>query len=181
MTHHVILGAGPAGVIAAETIRKQDPQAEITLIGDEPEPPYSRMAIPYLLIGHVKEEGTYLRKSASHYADLKLNMLRAQVKSASVATKTIALTDGKTRGLRHAAGRHRLPSGAPAHTGHGRTWRAHLLDHGRRPQDHGAGHPGRASVAARCWFYRLHHHGGAGRARASNSVLWRWATAWCRA
>ena len=64
MTHHVILGAGPAGVIAAETIRKQDPQAEITLIGDEPEPPYSRMAIPYLLIGNVKEEGTYLRKSA---------------------------------------------------------------------------------------------------------------------
>ncbi len=96
MTHHVILGAGPAGVIAAETIRKQDPQAQITLIGDEPEPPYSRMAIPYLLIGNVSEEGTYLRKSASHYADLKLNVLRAQVKSASVATKTIALTDGKT-------------------------------------------------------------------------------------
>ena len=96
MTHHVILGAGPAGVIAAETIRKQDPQAEITLIGDEPEPPYSRMAIPYLLIGNVEEEGTYLRKSPSHYADLKLNVLRAQVKSASVATKTIALMDGKT-------------------------------------------------------------------------------------
>ena len=96
MTHHIILGAGPAGVIAAETIRKQDPQAEITLIGDEPEPPYSRMAIPYLLIGNVEEEGTYLRKSPSHYADLKLNVLRAQVKSASVATKTIALMDGKT-------------------------------------------------------------------------------------
>ena len=96
MTHHVILGAGPAGVIAAETIRKQDPQAEITLIGDEPEPPYSRMAIPYLLIGNVKEEGTYLRKSPSHYADLKLNVLRAQVKSVSVATKTIALMDGQT-------------------------------------------------------------------------------------
>lgn len=96
MTHHVILGAGPAGVIAAETIRKLDPQAEITVIGDEPEPPYSRMAIPYLLIGNVKEQGTYLRKSPSHFADLKINVLRAQAESVSAATKTIALTDGKT-------------------------------------------------------------------------------------
>jgi NADPH-dependent 2,4-dienoyl-CoA reductase/sulfur reductase-like enzyme len=46
MTHHVILGAGPAGVIAAETIRKHSPHDTITMIGDEPEPPYSRMAIP---------------------------------------------------------------------------------------------------------------------------------------
>jgi NADPH-dependent 2,4-dienoyl-CoA reductase/sulfur reductase-like enzyme len=36
MTHHVILGAGPAGVIAAETIRKLAPLDAITLIGDEP-------------------------------------------------------------------------------------------------------------------------------------------------
>ena len=58
---HVILGAGPAGVIAAETIRKHAPQDEIVLVGDEPEAPYSRMAIPYLLMGNVGEEGTHLR------------------------------------------------------------------------------------------------------------------------
>ena len=50
---HVILGAGPAGVIAAETIRKHAPLDAITLVGDEREPPYSRMAIPYLLIGNI--------------------------------------------------------------------------------------------------------------------------------
>ena len=38
MTHHVILGAGPAGVIAAETIRKHAPHDRITLVGDEVEP-----------------------------------------------------------------------------------------------------------------------------------------------
>jgi NADPH-dependent 2,4-dienoyl-CoA reductase/sulfur reductase-like enzyme len=65
---HVILGNGPAGVIAAETIRKHAPQDEIVLIGDEPEPPYSRMAIPYLLSGGIAEDGTYLRKG-------KVNML----------------------------------------------------------------------------------------------------------
>jgi NADPH-dependent 2,4-dienoyl-CoA reductase/sulfur reductase-like enzyme len=52
---HVILGAGPAGVIAAETLRKHAPHDEIVLIGDEPEAPYSRMAIPYLLIGNIGE------------------------------------------------------------------------------------------------------------------------------
>ena len=45
---HVIVGAGPAGVVAAETLRKGDRAADIVLIGDEPEPPYSRMAIPYV-------------------------------------------------------------------------------------------------------------------------------------
>jgi NADPH-dependent 2,4-dienoyl-CoA reductase/sulfur reductase-like enzyme len=47
---HIILGAGPAGVIAAETIRKHAPYDEILIVGDEAEAPYSRMAIPYLLI-----------------------------------------------------------------------------------------------------------------------------------
>ena len=36
---HVIIGNGPAGVVAAETLRKADPACSITLVGDEPEPP----------------------------------------------------------------------------------------------------------------------------------------------
>ena len=96
MTHHLILGAGPAGVIAAETIRKLAPQDTITIVGDEPEPAYSRMAIPYLLMGNIDERGTYLRKSPSHFGDLKLNVVRALVKSVNAATKTVALDNGKT-------------------------------------------------------------------------------------
>jgi NAD(P)H-nitrite reductase large subunit len=96
MTHHVILGAGPAGVIAAETIRKMAPHDNITIIGDEPEPPYSRMAIPYLLMGTIDERGTYLRKDASHFADLKINLVTALVKGVHAATKTVALGNGQT-------------------------------------------------------------------------------------
>ena len=95
MTHHVILGAGPAGVIAAETIRKQAPTDIITLVGDEAEPPYSRMAIPYLLMGNIDERGTYLRKSDAHFADLKINVLRAQAIRLQAATKIIALSNGQ--------------------------------------------------------------------------------------
>jgi NAD(P)H-nitrite reductase large subunit len=93
--HHIIIGAGPAGVIAAETIRKQQPAAQITLVGEEKEAPYSRMAIPYLLVGNIKEQGTHLRKSATHYEDLKINRVIAGVKSVQSATKKIVFTDGK--------------------------------------------------------------------------------------
>ena len=63
-------------MIAAETIRKHAPNDTITLIGDEPEPPYSRMAIPYLLMGDIGESGTYLRLG-THYDDLKINRVLA--------------------------------------------------------------------------------------------------------
>jgi NAD(P)H-nitrite reductase large subunit len=95
MTHHVILGAGPAGVIAAETLRKHAPEDRITLVGDEVEPPYSRMAIPYLLMGNIDEAGTYLRKRPSHFAELEINQLLAQAVSVDVATKSIALNTGE--------------------------------------------------------------------------------------
>jgi NAD(P)H-nitrite reductase large subunit len=95
MTHHVILGAGPAGVIAAETIRKHAPHDTITIVGDEPEAPYSRMAIPYFLIGNVKEEGTHLRHGADHFAKLRVDIKRGVRASAvDIAKKTVALSDG---------------------------------------------------------------------------------------
>lgn len=93
--HHLILGAGPAGVIAAETIRKHAPRDSITLVGDEREPPYSRMAIPYLLMGNVNERGTYLRKSPAHFSDLKINVLQALVKRVDAAAKTVVLENGE--------------------------------------------------------------------------------------
>ena len=93
MTHHVILGAGPAGVIAAETIRKHAPNDRIMLVGDEVEPPYSRMAIPYLLIGNIDERGTYLRKSADHYARLAVTQVQARAVSVDIKAKTIQLSN----------------------------------------------------------------------------------------
>lgn len=92
--HHVILGAGPAGVIAAETIRKHAPGDQITLVGDEAEPPYSRMAIPYLLIGNVKETGTYLRKSLTHYADLRIDQVGGRATAVDAAKRTVTLDNG---------------------------------------------------------------------------------------
>ena len=95
MTHHVILGAGPAGVIAAETVRKHAPHDRITLVGDEAEPPYSRMAIPYLLIGNIDERGTYLRKNAAHFEQLQVTQVRARATSVSTQNKQVQLDNGE--------------------------------------------------------------------------------------
>jgi len=91
---HVILGAGPAGVIAAETLRKNAPGDEIVVIGDEPEAPYSRMAIPYLLIGNVGEEGTRLRHGADHYAKLRIVVRQGRAKSVDTVKRQVLLEDG---------------------------------------------------------------------------------------
>ena len=96
MTHHLIIGAGPAGVIAAETIRKHAPTDRITIIGDESEPPYSRMAIPYLLMGNIEEAGTYLRQSPNHFAELKIKVLPGRVKTVQSVTKSVVLESGES-------------------------------------------------------------------------------------
>lgn len=89
--HHVIIGAGPAGVVAAETLRDRDPSAVITLIGDEKEPPYSRMAIPYYLAGQIGEEGTHLRHDEGHFENLDIDVIQARVEAVDPNGKTLQL------------------------------------------------------------------------------------------
>lgn len=95
MVKHVILGNGPAGVVAAETIRKQRPEDDILLVGDEPEPPYSRMAIPYLLMGNIGEEGTYLRKDKDHFAKARIYLRTARATSIDTRSRRVQLENGE--------------------------------------------------------------------------------------
>jgi len=91
---HLILGAGPAGVIAAETIRKHAPNDPITIVGDEPEAPYSRMAIPYLLASHIQEEGTHLRHTRGHYDQHHITLQRGHAVRVDTKARTVTLDDG---------------------------------------------------------------------------------------
>ena len=91
---HVILGNGPAGVIAAETIRKRAPSDQIVMIGSEDVPPYSRMAIPYLLMGNIQEPGTYLRKDPQHFDSLRIDQIHGRADSVDCKAKELHLTGG---------------------------------------------------------------------------------------
>lgn len=92
--HYVIIGAGPAGVIAAETLRKLDVNANVTLISDEPEPPYSRMAIPYFLVGNISEQGTYLRKTDNYFTSNEIRIIKDRVKKIDVPGHLLMLRSG---------------------------------------------------------------------------------------
>src|SRR5918992_1381332 len=91
---YVVLGAGPAGVTAAETLRCLDRDARITVIGGEPGPPYSRMAIPYLLQGNIEEKGTYLRQQPGHYDKLGISYLQGPASAIDVSNKRLCLASG---------------------------------------------------------------------------------------
>ena len=91
--HHVIVGSGPAGVTAAETIRAIDKSAEITLLGGEGEQPYSRMAIPYLLHGNIEEKGTFLRQQQGHYDRLGIKYRNERIAGIDATKRELWTTD----------------------------------------------------------------------------------------
>lgn len=95
---YVLIGAGPAGVRAAETLRDEDPQASITLVSGEAGEPYARMAIPYILNGAIDEAGARQRKGGDHYQSLGIGYLnhKAVQVHAGPDGGTVDLDDGST-------------------------------------------------------------------------------------
>ena len=91
---HVIIGNGPAGMIAAETLRKNAPDDDILLIGGETEAPYSRMAIPHLLAGETSEAGLALCKDRVAFERLCIRERRGRVVHVSTRTRTVKMEDG---------------------------------------------------------------------------------------
>lgn len=96
--NHLIIGAGPAGIVAAESLRKLQRDAQITIIGDEPEPPYSRMALPYFLVKQIPEDGTYLRKAKDHFKQQNIAVVHDRVTAIDRGGKNVKLASGKTMG-----------------------------------------------------------------------------------
>lgn len=92
---HLIIGSGPAGIVAAETLRKADPAAEITVLCGEGEAPYARMAIPYLLKGDIDETGTHIRKGADHYGKLRVDLVAARAHAIDPADRVVVADDGR--------------------------------------------------------------------------------------
>ncbi|PHR48510.1 FAD-dependent oxidoreductase [Cycloclasticus sp.] len=91
---YVLIGAGPASVRAAETLRKADANCSITMIGQEKESPYSRMALPYYLSGMIQDTGTHLRKTAGHFDDFNINHVIARVEKVETKSHQVVIDSG---------------------------------------------------------------------------------------
>jgi len=92
---HLIIGSGPAGVVAAETLRKTDPACEIILLHGESGPPYARMTIPYLLAGRIDEAGTHIRHAPGHFAELGIQLTAGVARTVDAKARQVVLQDGR--------------------------------------------------------------------------------------
>ncbi len=92
---YVIVGAGPAGVTAADQLRTLDPTARIMVISEEPDPPYARMALPYLLCGNVAEKGIRLRQREDHFRQANIELRHGKVAGIEPADRRIVLAGGQ--------------------------------------------------------------------------------------
>ncbi|MBI3467933.1 MAG: NAD(P)/FAD-dependent oxidoreductase [Planctomycetes bacterium] len=91
---HVIIGGGPAGMHAVETIRKYETPAvsEIHLVSDEP--PYSRMVIPYWMAGTIAEDHVLTSGDPYYRKDGVAAHVGRRVTKVEPAANRVMLDDG---------------------------------------------------------------------------------------
>jgi nitrite reductase (NADH) large subunit len=91
----VVIGAGVAGVTAAEELRRELPEAELTLIGDEPYAFYNRMGITRLVSESVSIDSLYLNRD--DWAESReIDYRRGQpVTAIDRENRDVALADGE--------------------------------------------------------------------------------------
>ena len=90
----VIVGAGIAGVSAAEALREASPDAAITLISKEPELPYYRLNLTRYLAGEIDDAALSIHPE-SWYAEQRIRLLRGvEVTAVLPEEKVVELDDG---------------------------------------------------------------------------------------
>lgn len=89
----VIVGAGPAGMNAVDTLRELGADVEITLVCDEI--PYTRMVLPYFMAGNVVED--HLKTADPEYlTERGVTWKQARVTSVDAAARSLTLDSGET-------------------------------------------------------------------------------------
>jgi len=98
MTHHLILGGGPAAINAIETIRDFDGGAsKITLVSDEPA--YARMVLPYYLANQIPLKQVFTA-DAAYYDRLKVErLIGRRATRVDPRAKQVTLQDGTAIGF----------------------------------------------------------------------------------
>ena len=95
---YLIIGGGIAGVMAAETIRAENADAHIAIVGQESHVLYSRVLLPNYLKRHIARPKLFLR-TASDFTDKKIDIHQQEMlKAVDPKHKEATLENGKTFG-----------------------------------------------------------------------------------
>ena len=93
----VILGGVAAGTKAASRARRLDPDIEITVYQEEPEPSISECGLPYLLSGVVEERDRLVARTPAKFAEKGVEILvRHRVESIDATGKKLSVVDLRT-------------------------------------------------------------------------------------
>jgi len=93
--HVVIIGNGVAGVTAARHLRKRDSNIRITIISGESEHHWSRTALMYVYMGHMRFEDT--KPYQDHFwTKNRIDLVRGWVSLIETDTKTVRFEGGRT-------------------------------------------------------------------------------------
>ncbi len=95
LKHYVIIGAGPAGATAAETLRKLDTDSKITAITDEEFTHYKREHIIDIVSDDKTEDELYT-KGKNFYDDINVELLHAKVSKILSEKNKLVLADSST-------------------------------------------------------------------------------------
>ncbi len=91
---YVIVGNGPAGVTAAETIRRHDAAGDIRIVGGEDAGFYSRPGLAYLLTGAIPEQRLFSRPESA-YERARIQRTVGTVRLIEPRGHRIELADGE--------------------------------------------------------------------------------------
>ncbi|MDQ2671962.1 MAG: FAD-dependent oxidoreductase [Actinomycetota bacterium] len=90
----VIVGGVAAGTKAASRARRLDPEIEITLYQEEPEPSISECGLPYLLSGVVEERDELVARTPEKFAEKGIEILvRHRVERIDATGKKLSVLD----------------------------------------------------------------------------------------
>jgi CoA-dependent NAD(P)H sulfur oxidoreductase len=93
----VILGGVAAGTKAASRARRLDPEMEITVYQEEPEPSISECGLPYLLSGVVEERDDLVARTPEKFAEKDIDVLvRHRVERIDATGKNLSVLNLKT-------------------------------------------------------------------------------------
>jgi NADPH-dependent 2,4-dienoyl-CoA reductase/sulfur reductase-like enzyme len=92
---HVIIGNGITGVSAAQAIREQDDEAQITLIGDETRYFYARTALMWIYMRQMTSRNTEPFEPW-YWREQRIELLQDQVTAIDPAAHTLTLSAGGT-------------------------------------------------------------------------------------
>lgn len=95
---HVIVGNGPAGVKAAETLRDIAPDDQVTLIAEEAQPFYSKVLTSYFVGGKVPYENMLLSNAGAFKEEGIELRTGTQAVRVDTEARTVTLTGGERIG-----------------------------------------------------------------------------------